>query len=187
MQDGFQNHWFDIAGVLVTADDPLETCPVCSRSMSVQKTVRRNGLTLSHGSFSVRETVRVCVSRCRHEGSRVVHRPATLACLISPGSVVGYDVMAHVGLERFCTSKRRVSATVRSQGSSAWTKRPFGSVFIFSDGCHVRNLRLLSLKHPASLPSLTPMARLKQEQIRLSSAKMQWRGLFPLRISVCSG
>jgi hypothetical protein len=65
MQDGFQSHLFDVAGVLVSADDPLETCPVCSRSMYVQKTVRHNGLTLSHGSFSVRETVRISC-RCRH-------------------------------------------------------------------------------------------------------------------------
>lgn len=107
MQDGFQNHLFDVAGILVTADDPLETCPVCGRSMYVQKTVRRNGLTLSHGSFRVRETVRVCASRCRHEGSRVAHRPATLACLIPPGSVVGYDVMVHIGLQRFVHHRQR--------------------------------------------------------------------------------
>jgi hypothetical protein len=107
MQDGFQNHLFEVAGVLVTADDPLETCPICSRSMYVQKTVRRNGLTLTHGSFRVRETVRICASRCRHEGSRVVHRPATLACLIPPGSVVGYDVMVHIGLERFVHHRQR--------------------------------------------------------------------------------
>jgi hypothetical protein len=107
MQDGFQNHLFDVAGVLVTADDPLETCPICSRAMYVQKTVRRNGLTLTHGSFRVRETVRICASRCRHQGSRVVHRPATLACLIPPGSVVGYDVMVHIGLERFVHHRQR--------------------------------------------------------------------------------
>jgi hypothetical protein len=75
--------------------------------MYVQKTVRHNGLTLSHGSFSVRETVRVCGFGCRREGSRVVHRPATLAGLIPPGSVVGYDVMVHIGLERFVHHRQR--------------------------------------------------------------------------------
>lgn len=107
MQDGYQNHLFDVAGVLVTADDPLQTCPVCHGSMHVQKIVLRNGLTLSHGSFQTRETVRVCASGCRHEGSPVVHRPATLASLIPPGSVVGYDVMVHVGLERFVRHRQR--------------------------------------------------------------------------------
>jgi len=74
-------------------------------------------------------------------------------------------------IEQSCTSKRRVSATVRSQGSSAWTKRPCGSVFIFSDGRHVRNLRLLSLQNPASLPSLTPML---QDHPRRTS-RVAWR------------
>ena len=107
MQDGFQNHLFDIAGVLVAADDPLETCPVCRQRMHVQKTVHRKGLTLSHGAFRVCETVRTCASECRHEGSRIVHRPATLAGLIPPGSVVGYDVMVHVGLQRFVHHQQR--------------------------------------------------------------------------------
>jgi hypothetical protein len=75
--------------------------------MAVQKTVQRHGLTLSHGAFRVRETVRVCVSGCRHEGARVVHRPATLACLIPPGSVVGYDVMVHIGLAQFVQHRQR--------------------------------------------------------------------------------
>lgn len=91
----------------MTADDLLETCPVCHGAMHVQKTVRRNGLTLSHGSFSVRETVRVCASVCSQEGSPVVRRPTTLASLIPPGSVVGYDVMVHVGLERFVRHRQR--------------------------------------------------------------------------------
>ena len=107
MHDGFQHQVFASAGVLVTADDPLDTCPVCRRALSVQKTVRRTGLTLSHGSFRVRETVRVCASRCRHAGARVVHRPATLAGLIPPGSVVGYDVLVHIGLERFVHHRQR--------------------------------------------------------------------------------
>ncbi len=92
-------------------------------------------------------------------------------------------------IERFCTSKRRVSATVRSLGNSAWTKRRFGSVFIFSDGSHLRNLRLLSLKNPASLPSLTPMLQGNpQRTLRVAGRKERqrypmpdwsWRGAKP--------
>jgi len=107
IQDGYQNHLFDVAGVLVTADDPWETCPVCHESMQVLKTVRRNGLTLSHGPFRVRETVRVCAAGCRREGSPVLHRPAALTILIPPGSMVGYDVMVHVGLQRFVRHRQR--------------------------------------------------------------------------------
>ena len=107
MQDGYRNHLLDVAGVLVIADDPREPCPVCDAWMHVLKTVRRNGLTLSHGRFSVRETVRVCTAGCRREGAPVIHRPGALTELIPPGSVVGYDVMVHVGLERFVRHRQR--------------------------------------------------------------------------------
>lgn len=62
---------------------------------------------MSHGSFSIREAVRICAAECRREGSPVVRRPAALAALIPPGSVVGYDVMVHVGLERFVQHRQR--------------------------------------------------------------------------------
>jgi hypothetical protein len=105
--DGEQRRVQDVAGVLVVADDPLETCPVCHRSLVVQKTVLRHGLTLSHGAFRVRETVRVCGAGCRHAGARVIHRPATLARLLPPGSVAGYDVLVHIGLARFVQHRQR--------------------------------------------------------------------------------
>lgn len=73
----------------------------------MQKTVQRHGATLSHGTFRVRETVRVCASGCRHEGSPVGCRHEALNSLLPPGSVVGYDVMAYVGLERFVRHRQR--------------------------------------------------------------------------------
>jgi hypothetical protein len=107
MNDGFHNQLLGIAGVLVVVDDPLETCSVCGRQMGVQKTVYRKGMTLSHGAFRVCETVRTCASECEHDGSRIVHRSAMLAGLIPPRSVVGYDVMVHVGLQRFVHHRQR--------------------------------------------------------------------------------
>jgi len=107
MQDDYRKQLFDAAGVLVSVDDPLQTCPVCQGTTRVRKTIRRNGVTLSHGSFSIRETVRICAAGCRHEGSPVVRRPARLAALIPPGSVVGYDVMVHIGIERFVRHRQR--------------------------------------------------------------------------------
>lgn len=89
------------AGILVIADDSTKWCPVCCGPLRVLKTVRRNGLTLSHGSFRVREAVCVCTAGCRHEGSPVVGRSTALAALIPPGCNVGYDVLVHIGLERF--------------------------------------------------------------------------------------
>jgi hypothetical protein len=75
--------------------------------MRVQKTVPRSGVTLSHGCFRVRETVHACASGCKKEGSLVTRRSATLADLIAPKSTVGYDVMVHVGLERFVHHRQR--------------------------------------------------------------------------------
>ncbi len=73
----------------------------------MQKTLQRYGATLCHGTFRVRETVRVCASGCRQEESRAVCRHAALASLIPPGSIFGYDVMAYVGFERFVHHRQR--------------------------------------------------------------------------------
>jgi len=73
----------------------------------MQKTVQRHGATLSHGTFRVRETVRVCATGCQQEGFPVTFRNEGLNALIPPGTVVGYDVMAYVGLERFVRYRQR--------------------------------------------------------------------------------
>jgi hypothetical protein len=86
--------------------------------MVVQKTLRRHGLTLEHGPFEVRETVLACKAGCRHpSGMAVTHRPQTLAQLIPRGAVVGYDVIVHVGLQRFLHHRQReeIRATLKSE------------------------------------------------------------------------
>lgn len=107
LHSGIQHDVLDLAGILVTADDPLARCALCHGSLHVLKTVTRTGLTLSHGSFRVRETVRVCASGCRQNRAPVVHRAAALTALLPPGRTVGYDVMTYVGLARFVSHRQR--------------------------------------------------------------------------------
>ena len=85
-----------VAGALVDDEPPQQHCPECGGPTRVQKTRQRTGVTLEHGTFRLRQTVRVCVSGCT--GKKPV---GPLAGLIPPRKVIGYDVMVHVGLERF--------------------------------------------------------------------------------------
>jgi len=76
--------------------------------MNVQKTIPRSGMTLAHGAFEARETVLECAAGCRTpDGRKVTHRQPELARLLLPGSPIGYDLMAHVGVARFVHYRRR--------------------------------------------------------------------------------
>ena len=67
--------------------------------MRVQKTFPHGGRTIEHGTFEVCETVWVCAAGCVHpSGARVTQRAKSLAKIIMPNRVVGYDVMVFVGL-----------------------------------------------------------------------------------------
>jgi hypothetical protein len=107
VQEGYQDRVRKLAGVMVSLEEAGKDCPVCQGCTRVLKTVPRSGVTLLHGSFCIRETVRVCVSGCTKQGSLVTQHSATLAELIPPKSTVGYDVMVHVGLERFIHHHQR--------------------------------------------------------------------------------
>ena len=75
--------------------------------MHVQKTLKRSAVTLAHGLFRAREVVYVCARRCKRQGSLVTRRDPALAELIPPKSIVGYDVMVYVGIERFVRHRQR--------------------------------------------------------------------------------
>lgn len=75
--------------------------------MQVQKSVRRHGKTLEHGSFEARETVHRCAARCPRGGALVTRRAAALAERIPAGHVIGYDVMVFVGLQRYVEHQQR--------------------------------------------------------------------------------
>ncbi|MFC1482451.1 hypothetical protein ACFL51_01455 [Myxococcota bacterium] len=95
-------------GVLVAVVEDPGDCPLCHGTMDVQKTLLRRGVTLEHGPFKVRETVHVCQARCRYPSGRLVTRRAqALAQCLPAGGVIGYDVMVHVGLERFLYHRQR--------------------------------------------------------------------------------
>ncbi len=87
--------------------------------MGVQKTGPRTGRTLAHGLFEARETVHVCLARCRWpSGALVTRRAACLSEALLPGSNAGYDVMVFVGLERFVRHRQReeIQAALLEQG-----------------------------------------------------------------------
>jgi len=98
-----------ITDTCVSADEAPGLCPVCGGDKwYVQKTTARHGKTLIHGQFEARETVRVCAAGCHHHCGRLVTRgAASLANHLLPASVVGYDVMVRVGLERFLRHRQR--------------------------------------------------------------------------------
>ncbi len=97
-----------IRNVSVCAEDAGETREVCDGPMIVRKTRRRRGKTVEHGTFEVRETVRVCAAKCRRPSGRLAtERPREVARSIMPNCTAGYDLMAFVGLKRFIQCKQR--------------------------------------------------------------------------------
>lgn len=107
------------AGALVYADPKGgASCPQCDEPMHVRKTLRRNGQTLEHGAFRVRETVYVCGNRCvatrpsvagahATQAGVLTRRSESLAQLLLPRRAVGYDVMTFIGLQRFVHHRQR--------------------------------------------------------------------------------
>ncbi|MCP4289490.1 MAG: hypothetical protein GY792_34560, partial [Gammaproteobacteria bacterium] len=95
--------------IRTTANEEPGICPVCGgERWYVQKTRPRHGKTLAHGQFEARETVRVCAMGCRYPSGLLVTRGAgSLTKHLPPSSVVGYDVMVRVGLERFLRHRQR--------------------------------------------------------------------------------
>jgi hypothetical protein len=64
----------------------------------VVKTVRRTVVTLEHGCFQARETVR---QQTTTDGQRVLERSAQLADLVPRGGRYAFDLIVYVGLETY--------------------------------------------------------------------------------------
>jgi hypothetical protein len=95
-------------GVLVRVDTVDGPCACCRGRTHVQKTLPRRVITLAHGAFQARETVRVCVAHCRHpSGALVTIRSAALAQQVPSGTVHGYDLEVAVGRARLCEHRQR--------------------------------------------------------------------------------
>lgn len=116
--------------------------------MRVQKTWERTGMTLRHGSFRIRQTVHVCPSECRKRGVPV-HGGSPLAGLIPPRGVVGYDVIVHVGLERFLHHRQReeIRAALAAEHGISLSS---GEISVLS----ARFLTYLERLHDTSAPAL---------------------------------
>ena len=95
-------------GVVVRVETGTVLCALCTGPTVVQKSTQRNVVTLEHGPFLARETVRVCRARCRHpSGALVTARSESLSRRAPPGAVYGYDVEVFVGLARFVDHRQR--------------------------------------------------------------------------------
>jgi len=86
--------------------------------MVVRKTRVRGAVTLAHGRFQVRQSERVCGRGCLREGKPLVSRADDLQRLLLPRSTFGYDVMAHVGLQRFVHHRQREE--IRADLAERW-------------------------------------------------------------------
>jgi hypothetical protein len=102
LQENCRQRAKSIAGALVEDEKIRRTCPSCGGPMRVSKTWVRTGVTLRHGTFRLRQRVRICASGCPAS-----KRIGGLAGLVPPRGVVGYDVMVYVGLERFLRHRQR--------------------------------------------------------------------------------
>ena len=95
-------------GVIVGVETDAALCPLCAGPTEVQKSARRNVVTIEHGTFVARETVRVCAARCRHpSGALLTLRSDSLSRRVPAGAVYGYDVEVFVGLARFVHHRQR--------------------------------------------------------------------------------
>lgn len=95
------------AAFVCVCEAPSKPCPVCGGpKWAVQKTSPRQGKTLAHGQFTARQTVHSCANGCHHPNGATV-TATSLAELLLPGSVAGYDVMVLVGLKRFLEHRQR--------------------------------------------------------------------------------
>jgi len=112
--------------------------------MKVVKTWERTGVTLRHGYFRLRQTVRKCPSGCPSK-----KRPGVLAGIIPPGSVVGYDVMVYVGLERFVHHRQREEIRLSLEATHG-IRLSSGEI----SGLAARFLRCLERLHHASARAL---------------------------------
>ena len=133
-----------VSGVLVNAEQANGPCSVCGKATRVSKTWQRTGVTLSHGRFRLRQTVRVCASGCRAK-----KRPGALAGLIPPRGVVGYDVMVHVGLKRFLHHRQREEIRVSLEADHGILLSS-GEISVLA----ARFLSYLERLHCASAPAL---------------------------------
>jgi hypothetical protein len=99
---------FNIAGLVIPLETPDDPCPKCGGPMLVQKSLPHRVVTLEHGSFIARETIRVCSQGCTSSsGTLLTRRSELLPRWVGRGAVYGYDIEVYVGTERFVHHRQR--------------------------------------------------------------------------------
>lgn len=79
-----------------------DSCPECQAKLRVQKSKRRRVITMAHGPFDAREIRMYCRGVAHH-----VLAPTQLSQLVKPGQRYGYDLIVHVGLQRYLAGHQR--------------------------------------------------------------------------------
>ena len=79
-----------------------EHCPVCGGGLQVQKSSKRQIISLAHGPMECREIRKQCAAN----SCRPLHS-STLARLVKPGQKYGYDLVVQVGLLRYLSGLQR--------------------------------------------------------------------------------
>lgn len=79
-----------------------EHCPSCGGDLQIQKSSKRQVITLAHGPMGIREIRKRCTAdSCASLGSNALTR------LVKPGQKYGYDLVVHVGLMRYMAGLQR--------------------------------------------------------------------------------
>ena len=82
-----------------------EHCPGCGEKLWPYKSKVRTVITLAHGPFEAHEILKRCErDGCCPVGSRALRR------LVKPGQRYGYDLIVHVGLDRYLAGRQRAES-----------------------------------------------------------------------------
>lgn len=109
-----------LQGVTVRFAPEVEVCPDCGERLIVYKTTPpRCVITLTYGKLRAVEVVRYCANGCvalNGDSSYRIYRSESLAKLVAPYHIYGFDVVAKVGTLRFlrCRQRQEIQAEIES-------------------------------------------------------------------------
>jgi hypothetical protein len=89
----------------ITFKANFERCPVCGDKLTVLKSKRRTVTTLAHKKFSAHEIILQCRSGAHQ--TPLVFRSDALLHIVAPGKRFGWDLVVHVGMQRYQHLRQR--------------------------------------------------------------------------------
>lgn len=119
-------------------------CPNCGGGIRIQKSRRRQVVTLAHGPLEIREIHK----QCRENGCPPLRSDA-LAQLVKSGHKYGYDLVVQVGLSRYLAGMQR-EETQRMLRDDHGIELSAGSITALCD----RFLSYIEALHVARAPAL---------------------------------